>query len=106
MMAAANAQAAADAKAEANANADKEAKILAAAAAKAQSSPSGLPFSVGEIKVTNSVPDNKPPSQEDTIEGRYATVLFVAASEQESMFAIFEDFSYLDELYTSSEAFR
>ena len=40
-----------------------------------------VPFSVGDIKITNSVPDNKPPSQEDTIEGRYATVLFVAASE-------------------------
>lgn len=38
-------------------------------------------FTVGDIKVTNSVPDNKPPTQEDTIEGRYATVLFVAASE-------------------------
>ena len=63
-------------------------------------------FTVGDIKVTNSVPHNKPPTQEDTIEGRYATVLFVAASEQESMYAIYEDFQYISDLYANSESFR
>ena len=37
-------------------------------------------FSVGDIKQIQSTPDHKPPSQEDTIEGRYASVLFTTAS--------------------------
>jgi len=39
-------------------------------------------FSVGpDVKVIQSAPDNKPPSSEDTIEGRYAGVLFTTASQ-------------------------
>jgi ATP synthase F1 delta subunit len=38
-------------------------------------------FSVGDVKQVQSVPGNKPPSQEDSIEGRYAYVLFSTASE-------------------------
>jgi len=38
-------------------------------------------FSVGSVKVVNSAPGNKPPIAEDTIEGRYAGVLFTSASE-------------------------
>jgi hypothetical protein len=38
-------------------------------------------FSVGpDVKVIQSARDHKPPSAEDTIEGRYAGVLFVTAS--------------------------
>merc|ERR1712147_557935 len=33
-------------------------------------------FDLGDVKVVESAPDNKPPTQEDTIEGRYASVLF------------------------------
>lgn len=43
-------------------------------------------FSVGDINQVNSAPDNKPPIQEDTIEGRYAGVLFSTASEQDSLY--------------------
>ena len=39
-----------------------------------------VPFTVGDIKVIQSTPDHKPPTQEDTIEGRYASVLFTSAS--------------------------
>jgi len=53
----------------------------------------------------NSAPDNKPPMAEDTIEGRYAAVLFSTASEQESLFAVYEDVMYLKGLYDNSEAF-
>jgi hypothetical protein len=63
-------------------------------------------WSVGDITVTQSVPDNRPPSQEDTIEGRYAYVLFVSASEQEALYTVYEDFQYLAALYTNSEDFR
>ena len=62
-------------------------------------------FSVGDINQVNSAPDNKPPIQEDTIEGRYAGVLFSTASEQDSLFQIYEDISYLKGLYDNSEAF-
>jgi|TARA_B110000977_G_scaffold126217_1_gene161442 F-type H+-transporting ATPase subunit O len=44
--------------------------------------------------------------KEDTIEGRYAGVLFSTASEQEALFAIYEDVSYLSELYKHSESFN
>lgn len=46
----------------------------------AASTPS-TPFSVGDIKVIESTPDHKPPTAEDTIEGRYAGVLFTSASQ-------------------------
>ena len=39
-----------------------------------------LPFTLGDIKKVISTPDNKAPSYEDTIEGRYANVLFTTAS--------------------------
>lgn len=62
-------------------------------------------FSVGTSNVVNSAPDNKPPISEDTIEGRYAGVLFTSASEQEALFAIYEDVLYLKGLYDNSEDF-
>lgn len=54
----------------------------------------------------NSAPGNKPPIAEDTIEGRYAGVLFSSASEQEALYAIYEDVVYLKGLYDHSEAFH
>lgn len=67
----------------------------------------GAGFSVGaDVKVIQSAPDNKPPSAEDTIEGRYAGVLFTTASQQEALFTIYEDMVYLGEIFDSSEDFR
>ena len=43
---------------------------------------------------------------EDTIEGRYAAVLFGTASQQEALYTIYEDIVYLKELYDNSEEFR
>jgi len=63
-------------------------------------------FSIGDIKKVSSTPDNKAPSYEDTIEGRYANVLFTTASVQGALFDIYEDMMYLSELYTHSEIFR
>lgn len=39
------------------------------------------PFSLGDVTKVGSTPDNKAPSYEDTIEGRYANVLFTTASQ-------------------------
>lgn len=64
------------------------------------------PFTLGDIKVVTSTPDNKAPSYEDTIEGRYANVLFTTASQNNALFEIYEDMIYLSELYTHSEVFR
>lgn len=63
-------------------------------------------FSLGDIKQIQSTPDHKPPSQEDTIEGRYASVLFTTASQQESLFTIYGDITYIKGLYDNSEMFR
>lgn len=65
-----------------------------------------VPFTVGDIKVVKKTPDNKAPSYEDTIEGRYANVLFTTASAKEALFEVYEDMIYLSELYTHSEVFR
>jgi hypothetical protein len=56
----------------------------------------GPGFTVGaDVKVIQTVPDHKPPSAEDTIEGRYAGVLFTTASQQEALFSVYEDMVYL-----------
>lgn len=53
-----------------------------------------------------SVIGNKPPSLEDTPHGRYASVLFSAASKQEGLFTVLEDIRKIKEICTESEAFR
>lgn len=53
------------------------------------------PFSLGDIKRVQSTPDNKAPSFEDTIEGRYANVLFTTASQKEALYEVYEDMMYL-----------
>lgn len=63
-------------------------------------------FSVGDINVVQSAPDNEPPIKEDTIEGRYAAVLFSSASQENSLYDIYEDIMYLQELYKECEAFH
>lgn len=63
-------------------------------------------FSVGDVKVVESAPDNKAPSYEDSIEGRYANVLFTTASHKAALFHVYEDLMYLKELYTHCESFR
>jgi ATP synthase F1 delta subunit len=64
------------------------------------------PFSVGDIKRSDSAPGDKPPSMEDTIEGRYAAVLFMTASQKQALFTVYEDMMYMAELYTHCEQFR
>jgi len=64
------------------------------------------PFDLGPINKVKSTPDNKAPSQEDTIEGRYANVLFTTASSREALYEVYEDMMYLSEIFSHSESFR
>lgn len=64
------------------------------------------PFSLGDVKVVTATPDNKAPSYEDTIEGRYANVLFTTASGKGALYEVYEDMYYLSELYKHSDVFR
>ena len=64
------------------------------------------PYSLGDVTKVDSTPDNKAPSYEDTIEGRYANVLFTTASQKSALYDVYEDMMYLSELYTHSEIFR
>lgn len=64
------------------------------------------PFSVGNIKVIESTPDHKPPSEEDTIEGRYSGVLFTTASQNGDLYNVYEDLRFMQEIYRNSEQFR
>lgn len=63
-------------------------------------------FSVGDVKVVQTTEDHKPPFQEDTIEGRYASVLFSTASQQEALYTIYEDITYIKGLYDASDSFK
>ena len=63
-------------------------------------------FSVGDVKQIQSTEDHKPPAMEDTIGGRYASVLFTTASQQEALYTIYEDVAYIREMYQNSETFR
>ena len=63
-------------------------------------------FSVGDIPKVQTTDDHKPPFAEDTIEGRYASVLFTSASEQEALYTIYEDMTYIEGLYKNSESFK
>jgi len=63
-------------------------------------------FSVGDVKEIKSTPDHKPPMLDDTIEGRYAGVLFSSASQSEALYLIYEDITYISSLYDNSETFR
>ena len=64
------------------------------------------PFSIGNIKEIQSTPDHKPPSEEDTIAGRYSGVLFTTASQNGELFKVYEDIKYMQGLYQYSEQFR
>jgi len=65
-----------------------------------------VPYTLGDVNVIQSTPDNKAPSYEDTIEGRYANVLFTTASQSNALFDVYEDMMYLSELYVHSTMFR
>ena len=64
------------------------------------------PFRLGDVPQVQSAPDNKVPTQEDTMEGRYAAVLFTSASTENALFTVYEDVVYLQALYNNSETFR
>jgi len=64
------------------------------------------PFSVGNVKVIESTPGHKAPTREDNIEGRYAGVLFTAASQKNQLFKCYEDMKFIGEMYDNSESFR
>jgi len=63
-------------------------------------------WSLGDVKQVQSVPGDKPPSAEDTIEGRYAGVLFTSASQVEALFTVYEDILYIKNIYSNSESFK
>lgn len=63
-------------------------------------------FSLGDVKKIQSTPDHQPPSKEDTIPGRYASVLFTTASQEAALFDVYEDMKFLGELYANSESFQ
>ena len=67
---------------------------------------SSAPFTLGDIPRIDTTPDHKAPSQEDTIEGRYASVLFTGASQQSILYDVCEDMSFLQQMYKNSEEFR
>lgn len=47
-----------------------------------------------------------PPLNEDTIEGRYAGVLFSCASREGALFKVYEDMAYIELLNKHSEEFN
>jgi F-type H+-transporting ATPase subunit delta len=58
------------------------------------------------IKEVHSVPGNKPPTSEDSVSGRYAQTLFIAASISKELHKVNEDMLFIKDIYTTSELFR
>ena len=56
--------------------------------------------------VIETTEDHLPPTSDESVEGRYATVLFTAASKANSLHKIFEDMKFISELYKETESFR
>lgn len=63
-------------------------------------------FEITDVTKVQTAPGHTAPVAEDTIEGRYAGVLFSSASQKESLYDVYEDMIYLSELYKASEPFR
>eukprot|EP00345_Euplotes_harpa_P006919 CAMPEP_0168329740 /NCGR_PEP_ID=MMETSP0213-20121227/7292_1 /TAXON_ID=151035 /ORGANISM="Euplotes harpa, Strain FSP1.4" /LENGTH=200 /DNA_ID=CAMNT_0008333131 /DNA_START=1 /DNA_END=603 /DNA_ORIENTATION=+ len=59
-----------------------------------------------ETAVVESAPNHAPPSKDDSMTGRYASVMFSTASRSASLHKIFEDMKALSDLYQASEALR
>lgn len=64
------------------------------------------PFSLGTTAKVESTADHKPPSEEDTIEGRYSGVLFTTASQKGQLYSVYEDLMYIKEIYRNSVQFQ
>lgn len=73
---------------------------------KSQSQPEVPKSSSPNVKVINSVVGHKPPVSEDTVSGRYAATLFIASSQAQELFSVYEDMVYLSSVYEKSESFR
>jgi F0F1-type ATP synthase delta subunit len=65
-----------------------------------------VPFTVGDVKKMDSAPDHRAPAFEDTIEGRYASALFIAASKEAKLYEVYEDIVYIGHLHKHCEHFR
>ena len=59
-----------------------------------------------QIPVVESVEDHKAPATDDSVEGRYASVLFTCASQENLLYKVFEDMHLINELYKQTESFR
>ena len=83
------------------------ASALRRVSAKKFLTPSAVRFmSSGNVAVIKSVEDHKPPSKNDSIEGRYAGVLFTCASKQNALHKIYDDMKLINDLYENTEALR
>lgn len=58
------------------------------------------------IKEVHSVPGNKPPTSEDSVSGRYAQTLFIAASTSKELHKVNDDMLFIKDIYSTSELFR
>lgn len=66
----------------------------------------GKKKSDANVEIIQSVEGNTPPMYDTSIEGRYASSLFTAASQKKALHDVFQDMSTIKEIYDGSEAFR
>lgn len=62
--------------------------------------------SSSNVKEIQTVPGHKAPFSEETIGGRYAQTLFIAASQKKELFLVFNDMVFITQLYEKSPAFK
>jgi len=66
----------------------------------------GTPFVLDGIKRVDSTEGHQPPIKEESVSGRYAAVLFTAASQKSELYNVYEDMAYISSLYQSTERLR
>ena len=59
-----------------------------------------------EVAQTNSVPNHKPKKEDITISGSYASALFTCASKAESLYAVFKELTYIEEVTKDAPGFK
>ncbi len=65
-----------------------------------------IPSNIPSVKIINTVVGHKPPISEETVSGRYAQTLFLAASQANELYNVYEDMTYISSVYEASESFR
>lgn len=71
-----------------------------------KASPSGHFQGLGEVDRVDTIPGHIPQGKDESIEGRYARVIFTIASKQNLLWHVYNDLEFLGELHRNVDFFK